>query len=273
MRRYASLASTPGQVGIYVQTQLHEMFGMTCCYHPCTVTPVELGAAVTGLKVLGFDGFAVSSPHKLAVLQHVDAASDQARDLFAANTVVRDEYGLFVAHNTDVIGFDVAYRRLIMGWGTVYALVLGAGPAARAVCSALYGMGVSYMMASRPGPNKELAKAITSDQHVVDWIYWDQCITDALVINTVPSSAFGSNVDRNLDLRIGRARACIDITSFDGRSTLMQSAKRVCQLPPVDGLPMAIAQSMKQFELYTGRSIDDTGALHMQLMKGWRATR
>lgn len=270
MKRYASLALIPGRVGTYVQTKLHAAHGMACCYHQCSVNQVELPAAVAGLRVLGFDGFAVSSPHKRTVIEHVDAAADPVRDMLAANTVVRDEYGRFVAHNTDAPGFEHAYRKLVSGWGIDNALVLGAGPAARAVCTALGAMGVNFVMASRAGKNKDIARAATSELHVIDWVYWDKCASGMLVVNTVPPAAFGSDASRLLDFSLDKARACIDITSFDDESVFMQSARRSCAFPPVSGLSMAIAQSMKQFELYTGHVLPDFGTAHAQLMKGWR---
>lgn len=270
MKRYASLALTPGKVGTYVQTKLHEMHDMSCCYHPCAVAPADLAAAVAGLRVLGFDGFAVSSPHKTAVIEHVDAVSDGAYRMMAANTVVRDDTGRLVAHNTDGQGFTHAYSKLIAGWGVTAALVLGAGPAARAVCGELFKLGVDYVMAARPGRNRDIAIASTSEQHVVNWAYWDKCLNDSLVVNTAPAAAFGSNANMTLDFNLSRAKACIDITSIGDESVFMQSAKRATPFPPVGGLSMAIAQSMRQFELYTGHTLDEFSVLHAQFMKGWR---
>lgn len=110
-------------------------------YVALPVAPSDLGAAVKGLRVLGFTGSNVTIPHKQGVMPLVDELSVQARAVGAVNTLVfrrlEDERITVYGENTDVVGFLdplASYAERLHG---APMAVLGAGGAARAVVYAL----------------------------------------------------------------------------------------------------------------------------------------
>jgi len=124
--------------------------GLPFVYLAFDVSPSELGAAVRGMQALGFRGWNVTIPHKVAVLEHLDEVEETAREIGAVNTVVSRD-GRLIGYNTDSEGY---LRSLVDETGLVLAdqrvLILGAGGAARAVAHALAGAGVeSITIANR----------------------------------------------------------------------------------------------------------------------------
>jgi shikimate dehydrogenase len=136
-------------------------------------------------------GFSVTMPGKRAALAAASDVSDRARLVGAANTLVRDDRGGWLADNTDVEGIgqaliesgvtDVAGRR---------ALLLGAGGTAQAVVVALANLGVN----------------------VVDVVVRDRTRTAELADAARRANIdliVGELADGNLDERLGRAELVI----------------------------------------------------------------
>ena len=109
--------------------------GIDAVYTAFDVPPDRLGAALEGMRGLGIRQFAVSLPHKEAILPHLDQVDPVAAEIGAVNTVtLRGEQ--LVGTNTDWIGAVRALERIGDLAGRE-AVLLGAGGAARAV---LYGL-------------------------------------------------------------------------------------------------------------------------------------
>ncbi len=105
--------------------------GLDAAYLAFDVPPAALGPAIAGARALGIRQLAVSIPHKEAVLAHLDALDETARQIGAVNTVTRRGDSL-VGSNTDWLGAVRAIERATPLAGRD-VVVLGAGGAARAV--------------------------------------------------------------------------------------------------------------------------------------------
>src|SRR3954454_16221429 len=105
--------------------------GIDARYINCDVAPEHLGDAVRGARAMGWVGFNCSLPHKVAVIEHLDAIGDSADLIGAIHCVVRRD-GLYVGENTDGQGFLAALRTVVDPAGKSL-VVLGAGGAARAI--------------------------------------------------------------------------------------------------------------------------------------------
>jgi shikimate dehydrogenase len=116
--------------------------GINAAYAAFHVKPDALKDAVAGIRALGFRGVNVTIPHKVEVMQHLDAIDEGARVIGAVNTIV-NENGKLTGYNTDGIGY---VRSLREETGIELAgkrvLLLGAGGAARGVAYALAKAGV-----------------------------------------------------------------------------------------------------------------------------------
>lgn len=116
--------------------------GLPYVYLAFQVAPEQLKEAVSGFRALGIKGWNVTIPHKVAIMDHLDAIDEMAQAIGAVNTVVYEE-GKWVGYNTDGPGY---LRSLEEEWDLPFSklnvAVLGAGGAARAVCHALATAGV-----------------------------------------------------------------------------------------------------------------------------------
>ena len=115
--------------------------GMDCTYIAYRIPDGELEEGVESLKKIGVSGFNVTLPHKVQMMKYLDAVDADCEMIGATNTVTFSD-GRLKGHNTDMKGFlDPIKKRNLQIRGS-RVLLLGAGGAARAVVSALYGEGV-----------------------------------------------------------------------------------------------------------------------------------
>ena len=110
------------------------------------VHPDQYEEAVRGAAAMGFAGFCVTIPHKVATFRLVDELSEDARLMGAVNMVTFEEGGRLKGHNTDGAGW---LRSLEEETGVSpegkRCLVLGAGGAARAIAIKLAQIGATHV--------------------------------------------------------------------------------------------------------------------------------
>jgi len=112
---------------------LFRRFAVNAAYVALPVRAEDFGMLLRGLATTAFDGLNVTTPHKERALRRMTRLSPAARSVGAVNTLRRRSDG-FEGHNTDGVGLadflEHEVRRPLQGSTVV---VLGAGPAARAV--------------------------------------------------------------------------------------------------------------------------------------------
>jgi shikimate dehydrogenase len=107
--------------------------GLNWRYQLLHVRPYHLATAVAGVRALGFRGFNLTIPHKVAVLQHLDKVAPDAALIGAVNTV-RREGDRLIGENTDGKGFLRSVREDAgIDPADKSIVFLGAGGAARAM--------------------------------------------------------------------------------------------------------------------------------------------
>ena len=120
----------------------------------------ELKQAIEGFRALGVAGFCVTIPHKVAVMEYLDALDPLAEAIGSVNTVVNNN-GKLTGFNTDAPGFlePLARREIEIEGKNV--VMLGAGGAARAVAFMLVNEGAKLTVLNRTLPKaEELARGI-----------------------------------------------------------------------------------------------------------------
>jgi shikimate dehydrogenase len=127
--------------------------GLDARYVSLEVEPAMLADAVRGLRALGILGAHVTMPHKVAVVPLLDRLTSAARLAGAVNCLKR-EGGELVGENTDGKGFLAALSG-IADPRARYAVVIGAGGAARAIVAELALAGAARITVV----NRTLAKA------------------------------------------------------------------------------------------------------------------
>jgi shikimate dehydrogenase len=94
------------------------------------------------------EGLNVTVPHKVAVMEHLDALTPAATAIGAVNAVRREADGRLTGHNTDAHGFVASLRPFLTG-DHDRAIIVGAGGAAAAVRYGLAGLGIDAVHAVR----------------------------------------------------------------------------------------------------------------------------
>lgn len=98
------------------------------------------------MKLIKWPGAAVTMPHKMAILPHLDELTDEGREVGAVNTVFLKEdpttgKRIFCGTNTDVVGVRDSFVYNVKDAAAIYenrpAMVVGGGGAARSAVYAL----------------------------------------------------------------------------------------------------------------------------------------
>src|SRR5437879_3683872 len=109
-----------------------EKLSLNRTYVPFEVSRDNLKRAVEAARTLEFDGFNVTMPHKIVILDMLDGLDENAKKSGSVNTVVRTKSGL-VGYNTDGEGAVRALRSYGFEPSDKRILMLGAGGAAQAL--------------------------------------------------------------------------------------------------------------------------------------------
>jgi shikimate dehydrogenase len=236
--------------------------GLDARYVNCEVPPSELAAAVRGARAMGWVGFNCSIPHKVAVLEHLDALAPSAEVIGAVNAVVvRD--GRLVGENTDGQGF-VASLRTVCDPSGASVVVLGAGGAARAIAveTALAGARRVTVVNRDAGRGEALA-ALVRDRTPADadYVRWDRPFAvpaSAGVLVHATSVGLFPDVGAMVDVDLDTLRADLvvaDVIPNPPRTRLLAAAaERGART--LDGLGMLVNQGVIGIELWTGRTPD-----------------
>ena len=221
-------------------------------YLPLPVRPGELGAALEGLRALGFAGANVTMPHKTETAELVALLSDDARRLGAVNTIVVDADGL-TGHNTDAPGFERFLRR-DAGFDPAgrTALLYGAGGAGRACVLALARAGASTIwIAARDPYRVDLAALVEGFATDVMPVRFDDGhrIEADLVVNATPLGRAGEELPLPA---LGPEVLVVDLLYYPSTTPLLEVG-RAAGAVPFGGLGLLLHQAALSFELWTGQ--------------------
>jgi shikimate dehydrogenase len=138
-----------------MHNRVFEKLDLDYCYIPVQVTPENLKTVFSGLTKMNVAGFNVTIPHKIRIIEHLDALDPLAATIGAVNTIRIDE-GKTRGYNTDGEGFI----RSLEEEGKVLVhdkriFLLGCGGASRAIAMTLAFRGAAKIFIS----NRTLAKA------------------------------------------------------------------------------------------------------------------
>jgi shikimate dehydrogenase len=235
-----------------------DALGIDATYEAWQTPAAELAARITGLREADVLGANVTVPHKQAVMPLLDEVSPLAMRAGAVNTIVQRD-GSLAGDNTDVHGFATALLAACPNAASRYALVLGAGGAARAVVLALEAMGLAWIaLANR---NAARAESLARDLEptavsVVPWTEKELARELARCSLLVNATSLGwhrgeTPVDPGLLVRLPRNAWVVDLTY---RDTDLLEAARARGLSTLDGLGMLVHQGARALELWTDRA-------------------
>jgi len=234
--------------------------GLDYIYVPFEVSSENLGAAISGLKVLGVAGFNVTIPHKTAVMKYLDDLDESAVAAGAVNTV-KNISGRLIGYNTDGDGL---VRSLAEDLGfdprNSSVAIIGAGGAARGAIEALCRAGArhitianrtydrasklaSAMSAGFPGTELSTAPGYEDLQQSLPQI--------DLLINT---TSLGMNRENIPCLRLNALPQTAKVYDmvYSPRITPLLIEASAVGLRGANGLGMLAAQGELAFTIWTG---------------------
>lgn len=256
----AALIGSP--VGHSLSPAIHQAAfdaaGIDWIYVAFDVPAGRADEALAAMRALGIAGFSVTTPHKEQVADRVDGLAPAAAALHSVNTVVAEDDGRLVGHNTDGQGFVAGLHAAGVDVCAMHVVVLGAGPAARSVVAALDHAGAASIVVINRTPGK---------------------IADVLALAPLTARAAGADAAAEL----GMAELIVNATSvgFDSADlpfdpsvlhpehlvadlvyhpldTALLRAARAAGARTFDGLGMLVHQAALQQQLWLGHLPDVT---------------
>jgi shikimate dehydrogenase len=245
-------------------------YGIPGHYVPLRVAAHDFETVLRALPRAGFRGVNVTVPHKRAALALADRASEAARAIGAANTLIFRPDGAIEADNTDAFGFLANLREGAPGWEPASgpAVLLGAGGAARAAAHVLLQAGTPELRITNRTRERaeELARHFGPVVTVIDWPEREDALAGAATI--VNSTSLGMIGKPPLDLRLDAAPAAALVTDmvYNPLVTPLLAAAQARGMPTVDGLGMLLHQARPGFRVWFGRDPAVTQALRAACM-------
>lgn len=230
-----------GKLGHSFSPQIHAELAD----YPYDLIELEESAVGDFLQNGGYDALNVTIPYKKTVIPFLARISDEAKRIGAVNTVVRDENGALVGHNTDYAGFSDLVRSLGVRLAGKKVLVLGSGGASRTAVTVAADAGArEVVVVSRSGENNYE----NIDRHV-----------DAeILVNATPVGMYPNNGVSPLDLEaLPRLEAVFDMIYNPARTKLLQDAA-ARGIPNANGLLMLVSQARRAAEIFLSKEIPDS---------------
>ncbi len=230
-------------------------YGIAGHYVPLHVEEGDLAEVLRTLPRAGFVGCNVTIPHKVAALELSRTATDRARRIGAANTLVFGPDGVR-ADNTDGEGFLENLRRNAPGWRATDgpAAIFGAGGAARAVIVSLLDDGAPEIrLANRTRDRSEaLAREFGARIAVHDWDRAGAMLDGAATaINT---TSLGMTGKAPFDVPLDRLSpdAVVNDLVYTPLETGFLASARDLGCRTVDGVGMLLHQAVPGFARWFG---------------------
>jgi len=240
-------------------------YGIDGAYVPLPVRPERLGSALRALADLGFAGCNLTVPHKEAALGALDEIAEDARRIGAVNTILVRADGSLYGWNTDIEGFAQSLIAALPEWSIAgkYAVVLGAGGAARAVVAAVQNLGAEEVVILNR--TRERAEALATDLggaiRPLAWERRSEALSQAaLLINTTTLGMLGKP-PLSIDLAPLPTDAVVAEIVYAPLETPLLAEARRRGHGVVDGLGMLLYQAVPGFEAWFGRRPEVTPAL------------
>lgn len=246
-----SIAARPGRFGVAMHNAAYRAMGLKFVYVAFGTDDTQ--GAVAAVRALGIRGLGVTMPHKVRIIDHLDAIEATAQAIGAVNTVVNDD-GRLTGHNVDWIGAIRAFEEQ----GSLAdrrAAVVGAGGGARSIVYGLLRQGCRVTVYNRSeSSGRALATSLGADFGGPPDALADLAPYDVLAHAT--PVGFGAPEDMLVPERaLKPGMVVFDAVPLPIETRLLRTAQaRGCIVIP--GVRMQLHQAACQFALYTGQEPD-----------------
>ncbi|WP_201276116.1 shikimate dehydrogenase family protein [Methylotetracoccus oryzae] len=238
-------------------------YGLNWQFWKCDIRSAdELPAAIRGAAALGFSGFCITVPYKIAAIPNLDDVDEDVRIIGAANYVTFDG-GRMIGHNNDGKGVVKAIEKVTPIAGRRVAM-LGAGGAGRAMAVEIARAGAAQMtlITRRESQGTEVADRVTRATGVPGaWMAWKGDVTipegTDILLNATHLGSAPELEPVPMDWSsIAPGTTVVDVITNPRITPLLETALgRGCKV--VDGVEMLVQLAMQIFEAWTGIAPDE----------------
>jgi shikimate dehydrogenase len=217
----------------------------------------DLAVVVPALQPLGYSGFAITVPYKVAVIPLLDDVDDDVRAIGAANYVTIEK-GRLIGHNNDGKGVVKAIEK-VTPLREKHVVMLGAGGAGRAMAVEIAWAGATKMtiVTRREEQGREVAALVAKASGIpCAWQAWQREV-EVPVGTTLLMNATHLGCAPELEPvpvrwdTVDRACTVVDVITNPRITPFLETAReRGC--PIVDGVEMLVQLAMQIFERWTG---------------------
>jgi shikimate dehydrogenase len=246
-----------------MQNAAYRAAGINMLYFYTEVENDHLPDVINGIRHMNFAGFAVTKPNKVEVMKYVDEADPLCEKMNASNTVVLKN-GRLKAYNTDGIGFFRALEEEAseINISESVFFCLGAGGAARAICSVLAYKGVKkiYIASRTLSRVKELVDDINERFAPVAELV-DMQDTEIMKQRIAASDVVMNNTGLGMHVSLDKTpipkeylrpeQVCFDATYNPSKTRFLVEAEQIgCKT--INGMGMSLYQGAEQIKLWSG---------------------
>ncbi|MDP6174578.1 MAG: shikimate dehydrogenase [Rhodospirillales bacterium] len=247
-------------------------YGIDGAYVPLAVRPGDLEKCLRSLGPMGFRGVNITVPHKQMALEICDQTDEEAGRIGAVNTISVGDDGRLVGSNTDGFGFLENIKSQNPAWRADRgpAVVLGAGGAARGVCTALMGAGapeiklVNRTLARAQALAGDLGGTISAHS----WEERGDCLEGAALLVNTTSLGMQGEAELDLDLAGLPSEALVTDIVYAPLETSLLAGAKMRGHPAIDGLGMLLHQARPGFAAWFGAEPQVDGELRRVVLEG-----
>lgn len=257
-----------------ISPQMHNeafrQLGLDYIYLAFDIAENDLRTAVEGLRAIGIQGFNITMPYKVRMLEFADELTDAARIAQACNTIiVRD--GRFIGHTTDGIGFMQSVKDAGHDIIGEKMTLLGAGGAATAICTqaALDGVSAVDMFcltdpASEYQRAEDFAKRVNENTacrvrvyDIQDLSLLKDSLEESRILVNATSVGMAPHTDACVlpDASLLRPDLIVGDIIYNPRKTRLYQMAEQAGCPVFNGMYMLLFQGAASFRCWTGQDM------------------
>ncbi len=234
-------------------------YGLDFAYIPLPVKAEKIPQAIESLRIFGFQGANVTTPHKEAVLPFLDEISEESRLIGAVNTIVNQNGRLF-GTTTDPFGFLEGFHKAGGNFTGKTVALLGSGGSARTLAfSLLLKANPARLILLARNPDKarliaeEIKDKLGKTLEVRELGEFEGISRDCQIIVNTSTVGMHPHTEQSIVAASGLhpGQTAYDIVYVPERTRFLADAE-AGGLKTVGGLGMLVYQGAASFKLWTG---------------------